>query len=395
MSATLTRNLIWREPAAVTAPGSGATSGAGDVYFIGYPSHLFKTYAPLIAHALGDRLAGVVSDAYVGHFSGMTVWGKAIPLASSEDLHTAASRGRDVELVHFYESLDQYQSISGFEAGGGVRVVDFLAKLDQLKLLHTYVPVNEERHWWAQRTDAAIGEVRDLFGDELSRRTLDARVSAILRGDRRSLLEIAIPAEYEYYNRSSARASLLPGDEATYVDVGAAHGDTVERFVGVTGGAFERIFAFEPTPGQYAQLARLAESDRRISTFRNAVGDAPGKMTFYDHPRNPFAGNALTADVAAVPIEVECVRLDDVVDRCTLIKLDVEGFETRVLGGARRLVSDCRPDMAITCYHYPQDLFEIVALVRDMHAYRHIALRHYGPTLHDTVLLFSDRQSFA
>jgi FkbM family methyltransferase len=392
MSAVLTRNLIWRNGTA--AGPDGAASGAGDIYFIGYPSHLFKTYAPLIAHAVGERMAAVVSDAYVGQFSGMTVWGKVIPLVSSADLRKAASPGRKVELVHFYENLDQYQNIAGFESDG-VRVVDFLAKLDELKLLHTYVPVNEERAWWSRQSGADIGAVRALFGDDLSRRTLDARIGAILHSDRRLLLEVAIPSDYEYYNQVSARASLLPGDRATYVDVGAAHGDTVERFVGVTGGDFERIFAFEPTPGQYERLARLGAADSRISTFRNAVGDATGKMTFYDHPRNPFAGNALTADVAAVPIEVECVRLDDVVDRCTLVKLDVEGFETRVLGGARRLVSECSPDMAITCYHYPQDMFEIIDLVRGLHAYRHMALRHFGPTLHDTVLLFSDHQSFA
>jgi len=82
------------------------------------------------------------------------------------------------------------------------------------------------------------------------------------------------------------------------------------------------------------------------------------------------------------------------VPECSLIKMDVEGYECKVIEGARELIGRCRPDMAITCYHYPQDLFEILDKVQGIHAYRNVALRHYGPSLYDTVLLFSDRQRF-
>jgi len=60
MTASLTRNLIWRD--ATLAGVDETASDVQDVYFIGYPSHLFKSYAPLIAHAQGQRLAAVVSD---------------------------------------------------------------------------------------------------------------------------------------------------------------------------------------------------------------------------------------------------------------------------------------------------------------------------------------------
>ena len=37
---------------------------------------------------------------------------------------------------------------------------------------------------------------------------------------------------------------------------------------------------------------------------------------------------------------------------------------------------------------------EILDNVSDTYAYRNVALRHYGPYLYDSVLMFSDRQAF-
>jgi hypothetical protein len=77
-----------------------------------------------------------------------------------------------------------------------------------------------------------------------------------------------------------------------------------------------------------------------------------------------------------------------------MLKMDVEGYECNVIEGAKRLIEKSRPDMAITCYHYPWDLFQILEKVQEIHGYANVALRHYGPSLYDSVLLFSDRQSF-
>lgn len=47
-----------------------------------------------------------------------------------------------------------------------------------------------------------------------------------------------------------------------------------------------------------------------------------------------------------------------------------------------------------TTTHSPHDTLEILEQVDATHAYRHVALRHFGASLYDSVLLFSDRQSF-
>ena len=47
------------------------------------------------------------------------------------------------------------------------------------------------------------------------------------------------------------------------------------------------------------------------------------------------------------------------IDAATFIKMDLEGFEQRALRGAARLIRECRPRMAITAYHYADDLLDL------------------------------------
>lgn len=391
---SLIQNLVLRQPGAANSMTvSEPESEEPHYYFIGYPSWLFRRYAPGIYHALGRRVSVVVGNSYLNDHSHMTIHGHSVPIITLEEF-IARAKNYPIEVIHFFEKSEYFWMISYLESLGNVKVVDFLAKLNDFGLSHTYLPVREEREWWASQTDETIARIHDCFGDDRSRRTLKARISAIKTGDRLSLMDVMVRSDYEYFNRSWPTGSLVPRDDEVYVDVGAAHGDTVDKFIQLTDRKFNSIHAFEPTPDQYRLLERRAVGDSRVRTYRNAVGDVSGKLEFFDNQYNPFGGNALSGDSNCLRIEVDCVRLDDVVKACTLIKMDVEGFETRVLRGAGRLISECRPDLAVTCYHYPQDLIEILDCVESIHIYKHVALRHYSPTLYDSILFFSERQSF-
>ncbi|MBL8383033.1 MAG: FkbM family methyltransferase [Burkholderiales bacterium] len=361
------------------------------VFFVGRVGSLFKTFAPWIHGALNGRIAGYLSDRYFHDGEFLIIGGHQIPTVNFGEFSEIA-QAMPIEIVHFFENLEDMWCIPSLSCWGDVQVVDFLTKLDALGLPHTYQLVREERIWWNDQDNEQIRKVANRLTDARSRNTLVGRVNAIRRAERTPLLEVAFDNSNEYFNPRNPRASFVPGPEEIYVDVGAAHGDTVERFLGVTGGRFRHIYAFEPTPGQFRQLSRLSQTPG-IETFRNAVGAERGSITFYDNAQNPFGGNAVSPGTGT-PIEVDCVRLDDAVPECTLIKMDVEGYECNVIEGARGLIEKCRPDMAITCYHYPQDLFQILEKVDGIHSYRNVALRHYGPSLYDSVLLFSDRQSF-
>jgi FkbM family methyltransferase len=146
-------------------------------------------------------------------------------------------------------------------------------------------------------------------------------------------------------------AGALAGrDFASVVDVGANRGQFTLFAAGLYPQA--RIFAFEPLPGPYAVLARIAAGRVRIQTFRAAIG--PRAATASIHLLHPDDCSSLLApsrrQTAVFPqtrpagtLPVDIAPLHAFVgpgDLCApaLLKLDVQGFELAALEGCASLL---------------------------------------------------------
>jgi FkbM family methyltransferase len=146
-------------------------------------------------------------------------------------------------------------------------------------------------------------------------------------------------------------AGALAGrDFASVVDVGANRGQFTLFAAGLYPQA--RIFAFEPLPGPYAVLARIAAGHQGIQTFRAAIG--PRAATVRMHLMDPDDCSSLLAptgrQIATFPqtrlagtLPVGMAPLDAFLgpgDLGTpaLLKLDVQGFELAALKGCAALL---------------------------------------------------------
>jgi FkbM family methyltransferase len=101
-----------------------------------------------------------------------------------------------------------------------------------------------------------------------------------------------------------------------------------------------RILAFEPNPPAVAAWERNRQlcTSRLVTLIERAVTEEVGAITFDAPSADLGAGRA-----SAAGIEVPTTTLDDYcssrgVDRIDVIKVDVEGAESKVLAGARRLL---------------------------------------------------------
>jgi FkbM family methyltransferase len=179
----------------------------------------------------------------------------------------------------------------------------------------------------------------------------------------------------------------------TVVDIGANIGITVLRAasaVGPTG----RIIAVEPDPLNAVRLrANVARSGlRNTQVLETALGDAEGVVrigVFDAHNRGcnrvETCSNQSTVDVPITTLDAISER--DRTLKPDLLKLDVEGYETRVLIGSAKVLSTFHPviflEVADTLLQYQgSSAAELLSLLESQGYYAREAVD--GAPVHST-----------
>jgi FkbM family methyltransferase len=173
-----------------------------------------------------------------------------------------------------------------------------------------------------------------------------------VRGNRRKLgVDGFLFARRERFEPELKPYFRLDRSGTTFFDIGANYGYW-SRFILTDsrkrGVSHVSIVAFEPVPSNYALLIdnmrRVPESGKSVTCEQIAVSDTSG--TCFMNPSNSDPGSAFAGDSGS--IECRVVSVDEYVEahqikNINLMKIDVEGFELRVLKGARRTILRDRP----------------------------------------------------
>lgn len=125
------------------------------------------------------------------------------------------------------------------------------------------------------------------------------------------------------------------------------------------------VYAFEPVPDVFEKLKQNHGTHEQILIIQFALADE----TFSDHEVNvlscwtlaPAGTGCLEPALeyaSKPPFKISAMRLDYYLDRDEIgfLKLDVDGWEPRVLRGARETLRRCRPTILCELSNYPAKL---------------------------------------
>lgn len=147
------------------------------------------------------------------------------------------------------------------------------------------------------------------------------------------------------------------------VDVGAYTGDSALDYI-TTYRKYKRIYCYEITPESVESIKKNLAEYENISIINKGLGSEAGKM-FLQTCAQDSSTNGL--DESGNGIEIEVATLDeDVSEKVTLIKMDIEGAEKDALRGCVRHIKEERPKLLICVYHNNTDIFEIPKMIADM-----------------------------
>jgi FkbM family methyltransferase len=152
---------------------------------------------------------------------------------------------------------------------------------------------------------------------------------------------------FEYTERLVTSRLLRPGD--TYVDIGANIG-LFTLLAADRVGAAGRVFSFEPVARTYTRLVEniALNGFRQVFPQPMAISDSRGELTIttagggfdaWSSLGRPYMGQEEARERIQAISWDEFAAEHDLMGKVTLMKMDVEGWESRILGGGRRTFS--------------------------------------------------------
>lgn len=221
-----------------------------------------------------------------------------------------------------------------------------------------------------------------ILADEQSKNVLEHMLTAKLKFDTTEI-EKAFSMDQIYFDRK------IWGDleNEYYVDCGAFRGDTIIQFT-VNCPNFSKIYAFEAVP----EVMKVCQSELQELTvvvpnsilfYTNAVSDKKKKLYF---DVGMMQGESKVSSQGDV--EVEAVALDEIItSTVSFIKMDIEGSELEAIRGAKRIIQEYTPKMAICIYHKCDDFWKIPKQIEEYNSnYRFLIRQHDCEVYSETVL---------
>jgi FkbM family methyltransferase len=253
-------------------------------------------------------------------------------------------------------------------------------------------PIMSFDQWFAIKNLECFGKIKAYFADNRSKDVLDLLLLAMLTGNKKEYFSQAYD-DKQYF----CLPNFINENKEVFVDVGAYVGDTLEKFIWNKIDGFNHIYCFEPEKKLFKSLQ--ARCNRLINewaiethkiTLENAgIGDKNDKanLTTSDGLLSSasFSNESIKQTTAEkIPIYAIDSYFKEI--PVTFIKADIEGYEMKLLLGAKETIKRDKPKLALCTYHGANDVFAFIDYLSALVPEYKFALRHHSLSIFETVL---------
>ncbi len=254
--------------------------------------------------------------------------------------------------------------------------------IDPVISQYTYLPNAEYKSTipFINSNENSIMKVYDMLGDDVSKEVY-MQVIRNRKYDYKDYSNIMDICNGQYFRRDFFNYS----DCEVLIDAGVYDCGTIKDFVSQVNNKFEYIYGFEPDTICYSKSLKIF-NDSNIDKMKCTINP----YGLYDTESEIYfdaLGNGSSAVTEDSYLKIKVVRLDDVIDKkVTFIKMDIEGSEINALLGAKNILMNDKPKLAISIYHKASDLWEIPLLIKRLVPEYKIFIRHNSINYSETVM---------
>lgn len=246
----------------------------------------------------------------------------------------------------------------------------------------TYHPDMEDFELAENRAHALTEHLDDFewvfhnLSDYRSKKILVNILYYWLMSDTRRIEQIYDKTFNQYFDHDLVKCNK----NEVFVDIGGYTGDTLVSYARNFGkDCYKRMYCYEIVP---AGIQYIEENVKRlelenVSIRQKGASSKNGTMYLTDDALTSI--NQLSENGT---IEVPTVRIDDdIEEKVTFIKMDIEGGEEDALLGCTGKIKQYHPKLALSVYHNYKDMWKLPCIIYDVDPSYKFYLRYYGSSV--------------
>lgn len=247
---------------------------------------------------------------------------------------------------------------------------------------HSKLPVKQVMFWDGMADDIKLNFVKyewiyGLLKDQISKNQFYNIINFRLSYDLTYMRGFEAIEEKQYFESFLD----LSSNKESFVDIGAYDGATSEEFI-KRSPAFEKVILFEPEDQNMKKAKERLHQYKNIEYYSLGLSNKKERLSFEVN-----GSSSRISSGGRKTIKVDC--LDNIIkEKVTFIKMDIEGAEKDALEGAREVIKNSHPKLAISVYHKKDDFWRIPELVLGIRRDYDIYLRHYTQGISETIMFF-------